>query len=97
MTNNKKDAVNNVRNILEVEPVVHREQLAVFVASGISKEMVGVSLPQDQVKKLTEQDVEKYFKRYKASLSSKMQWLIHFFSSHVKHWLIFSLLMKENF
>ena len=71
MTNNKKDAVKNVRNILEVEPVVHRERLAVFVASGISKEMVGVSLPQDQVKKLTEQDVEKYFKRYKASLSSK--------------------------
>lgn len=30
MTNNKKDAVNNVRNILEVEPVVHREQLAIF-------------------------------------------------------------------
>lgn len=84
MTNNKKDAVKNVRNILEVEPVVHREQLAVFVASGISKEMVGVSLPQDQVKKLTEQDVEKYFKRYETSLSSKTCF-------------IFSLLIKENF
>ena len=27
----------------------------------------------------------------------EMQWLINFFSFHVIHWLIFSLLMKENF
>ena len=33
--------------------------------------MIGVSLTQDQVKKLSEQDVEKNFKRYEASLSSK--------------------------
>ena len=33
--------------------------------------MIGVSLTQDQVQTLLEQDVEKYFKRYEASLSSK--------------------------
>ena len=34
-------------------------------------EMIGISLTQDRVKKLFEQDVVKYFKRYEASLSSK--------------------------
>ena len=33
--------------------------------------MVGVSLTQDQVKRLSEQEVEKYFKRCEALLSSK--------------------------
>ena len=33
--------------------------------------MIGVSLTQDQVRRLSEQDVEKYFKRYETSLSSK--------------------------
>ena len=47
------------------------EQLAVHVASGKAMEMIGISLTQDQVKKLFEQDVVKYFKRYEASLSSK--------------------------
>ena len=47
------------------------EQLAVLVASGKAMEMIGISLTQDQVKKLFEQDVVKYFKRYEASLSSK--------------------------
>ena len=98
----EKDAVNDVLNILEVEPESdseHREQLAVLVASEQAKEMIGVSLTQDQVTRLSEQDIEKYFKRYEASFLKRlaMQRLIHFFSSYVKHWLIFSLLMKENF
>ena len=61
-------------NILEAEPASdsdHREQLAVLVASGRAKEMIGVSFTQDQVKRLSEKDVEKYFKRYEASISSK--------------------------
>ncbi|RMX38885.1 hypothetical protein pdam_00024631 [Pocillopora damicornis] len=33
--------------------------------------MNGVSLTQDHVKKLCEKDVEKYLKRYEASLSSQ--------------------------
>jgi len=59
-------------NILEAEPESgHREQLAGLVASGRVKEMTGIELSQDQVKRLSEKDVEKYFKRYETSLSSK--------------------------
>ena len=47
----------------------HREQLAVLVASGRVEEMIGQDLTQDQVKRLSEKDVEKYFRRYEASLS----------------------------
>ena len=62
----------DVMNILEAEPSGdHREKLAVLVASGKVKEMTGVDLTQDQVKRLSEKDVEKYFRRYETSLSSK--------------------------
>lgn len=47
------DSIADVMNILESEPTGdsdHREQLAVLVASGKTKEMIGVSLTQDQVK-----------------------------------------------
>ena len=74
MSDNEKDTFNDVLNILKVElsnDSEHQEQLAILVASGKAKKMIGVSLTQDQVKKLTQQDVEKYFKRYEASLSSK--------------------------
>ena len=33
--------------------------------------MTGVDLTQDQVKRFNEKDVEKYFRRYETSLSSK--------------------------
>ena len=49
----------------------HREQLAVLVASGRANEMIGIELTQDQVKSASAKDVEKYFKRYEASLSAK--------------------------
>ena len=101
MSDNEKDTVNDVLNILKVElsnDSEHQEQLAILVTNGKAKKMIGVSLTQDQVKKLTQQDVEKYFKRYEASLSSKTcDAMIDTFLSHVKHQLIFSLLMKENF
>ena len=66
--------IKDMMNILEAEPsgdLDHREQFAVLVASGRAKEMIGVDLTQDQVKRLTAKDVEKVFKRYEASLSSK--------------------------
>ena len=44
----------------------HREKLAVLVSTGKSKEAVGVQLTHDQVKSLSEKDVEKYYKRYEA-------------------------------
>ena len=37
-----------------------------------ANEMIGVSLTQNQVKRLSERDVEKHFKRYEVSLSSKI-------------------------
>ena len=70
MDMNGKEAVTDVKSILEAEPKSssdHREQLAVLVASGKAKEMIGESFPQDQVKKLSEQDVENHFKGYEAS------------------------------
>ena len=36
-----------------------------------AKKRIGVELTQDQIKRLSKKDVEKYFKRYEASLSSK--------------------------
>ena len=41
------------------------------MASGNCKEFLGIEFTQEQIKRLTKKDVEKYFKRYEASLSSK--------------------------
>ena len=70
---NEVDAMKDVMSLLETEPSesVHREQLAILVASGNCKEMLGVQLTQEQIKRLSKKDVEKFFKRYEASLSSK--------------------------
>ena len=70
----EEEALKDVMNILEAEPdsealATHREQLAILEASGNVKEMTGVDFTQDQVERLSEKDVEKYFKRYEASLS----------------------------
>ena len=48
-----------------------REKLAVLVSTGKCKEAIGVQLTHDQVKRLTEKDVEKYYKRYEAYAGSK--------------------------
>jgi len=62
MEMNEQKALKDVRNILENEPDSGaRERLAVLVASGKAKEMTGVDLTQDQVKRLSEKDVKKYF------------------------------------
>lgn len=50
----------------------HREQLAILVASGKTKEFIGARLSQDDVKKLNEQEVEKFYKRYQAALASRV-------------------------
>ena len=70
---NEVDAMKDVMGLLETEPSEsdHREQLAILVASGNCKEMIGVQLTQEQIKRLSKKDVEKFFKRYEASLSSK--------------------------
>ena len=40
-----------------------REQLAVLVSTGKVKEAIGVQLTHEQVKRLSDKDVEKYTKR----------------------------------
>ena len=49
-----------------------REQLAVLVSMGKAKEAIGVALTHDEVKRLTEKDVEKYSKRYETFVGAKM-------------------------
>ena len=73
----------DVMNLLEVEstnapPAVLpidipalREELAILVSTGKCKEAIGVSFPQDEVKRLNNKDVLKYHKRYEAYVGSK--------------------------
>ena len=51
-------------------PAKH-EELAVLVSTGKAKEAVGVQLTHDQVKRLSDKDVEKYHKRQEAYIGSK--------------------------
>ncbi|KAL9982060.1 hypothetical protein ACROYT_G010850 [Oculina patagonica] len=48
-----------------------REQLAILVSIGKAKEAIGVQLTHEQVKRLTDKEVEKYLKRYEAYVGSK--------------------------
>ena len=48
-----------------------REKLAVLVSTGKAKEVVGVKLTHDQVKRLSDKEVEKYHKRQEAYIGSK--------------------------
>ena len=48
-----------------------REQLAVLVSTGKSKEAIGVQLTHEQLKCLTDKEVEKYYKRYETFVGSK--------------------------
>ena len=48
-----------------------REKLAVLVSTGKAKEVVGVQLTHDQVKHLSDKEVEKYHKRQEAYIGSK--------------------------
>ena len=48
-----------------------REKLAVLVSTGKAKEVVGMNLTHDQVKRLSDKEVENYHKRQEAYISSK--------------------------
>ena len=76
----------DIMEFLEVEPTpesglaslapgndipAKREKLAVLVSTGKAKEAVGVQLTHDQVKRLSDKDVEKYHKRQEAYIGSK--------------------------
>ena len=80
-------AINDVMQILEASPdsstpsavplvssndtPAHRERLAVVVSTGKSKEAIGVQLTHGHVKRLSDKDVEKYYKRYEAYAGNK--------------------------
>ena len=48
-----------------------REKLAILVSTGKAKEVVGVELTHDQVKRLSDKEVEKFHKRQEAYIGSK--------------------------
>ena len=48
-----------------------REELAVLVSTGKAKEAVGVNLTYDQVKRLSDKEVENYHKRQESYIGSK--------------------------
>ena len=50
----------------------HRETLSILVSSGKIKEFIGRHLSHGDVKKLSPDDVEKYYKRYESVLASKV-------------------------
>ena len=48
-----------------------REQLAVLVSTGKAKDAIGVQLTHEQVKRLSDKDVERYAKRYETYVGAK--------------------------
>ena len=80
-------ALDEVMQILEAEPApdalgltslapgndipAKREKLALLVLTGKAKEVVGAQLTHEQVKRLSDKEVEKYHKRQEAHIGSK--------------------------
>jgi len=71
-----------VMDLLEAEPAnvpaagptnipALREELAILVYTGRCKEAIGANLTQDQVKRLDDKDVMKYYKRYETYIGAK--------------------------
>ena len=87
VTAEEEAAMNEVMQMLEAQPLdmtsstavlpfdnqipAQREKLAVLVSTGKSKEAIGVQLTHDQVKRLSDKDVQKYSKRYEAYIGNK--------------------------
>ena len=84
-TDEEEAALNEVMQMLEAAPdsssaavlplddriPAQREKLVVLVSTGKSKEAIGVQLTRDQVKRLSDNDVQKYFKRYETYVGDK--------------------------
>ena len=84
-TQDEQAALNEVMQLLEAAPdtaaptgivvandiPAKREKLAILVSTGKSKEAIGVQLTHEQVKRLSDKDVEKYNKRQEAYIGSK--------------------------
>ena len=74
------DVMNEFMQMLEATPdtgpasndiPAKREKLAILVSTGKAKEVIGVQLTHEQVKRLSDKDVEKYNKRHEAYIGSK--------------------------
>ena len=74
--------MDEVMSLLENEPInapviaaanipALREELAVLVSTGRCKEAIGTNMTQEQVKRLDEKEVVKYYKRYETYVGSK--------------------------
>ena len=48
-----------------------REQLAILVSTGKAKEAIGKNLTHDEVKRLTDKEVERFYKRYETFVGAK--------------------------
>ena len=75
-----QEGLNEVMQMLEASPdtgpasndiSAKREKLAILVSTGKAKEVIGVQLTHEQVKRLSDKDVEKYNKRQEAYIGSK--------------------------
>ena len=85
MAEAQDDGMNEVMQMLEATPdtgpasvvllvndiPAKREKLAILVSTGKAKEAIGVQLTHEQVKRLSDKDVEKYNKRNEAYIGSK--------------------------
>ena len=85
-TTQEQEALNEVMQLLEATPdtaeptgftpaandiPTKREKLAILVSTGKAKEAIGVQLTHEQVKRLTDKDVEKNSKQQEAYIGSK--------------------------
>ena len=83
-TAQEQEALNEVMQMLEATPdtaepsgltsndiPAKREKLAILVSTGKAKKAIGVQLTHEQVKRLSDKDVEKYNKRQEAYTGSK--------------------------
>ena len=48
-----------------------REQLSIVISTGKAKNVIGVQFLYEQAKRLTDKDVEKYYKRYESFMDAK--------------------------
>ena len=83
VTAEDETALNEVMQMLEAQPLditsstavdqipSQREKLVILVSNGKSKEAIGVQLTHDQVKHLSDKDVQEYSKRHEAYIGNK--------------------------
>ena len=81
----EENVMNEVMKLLEAEPAPSalplalpaadipalREELAILVSTGKCKEAIGATLTHEQVGRLDEKEVMKYYKRYEAFVGAK--------------------------